>query len=117
MIAERILAIRSVIHRRAVQARRRDGAVPEVITAVTTVVTASWGGTQPDRLRPLAEELGMQREDGSRSDSDYDLGDLETLLLIAETAFGLSLDEADLAGPLLKVPDQPADPTPSARSH
>jgi hypothetical protein len=31
------------------------------------------------------------------------------LRLITETAFGLSIDEADLARPLLKVPDQPAD--------
>lgn len=80
----------------------------EIITAVTTSAPPSWGGTQPDRLRPLAEELGMQREDGNPSDSD--LGDLEILLLIAEAAFGLSLDEADLNNPLLKVPDQPADP-------
>jgi hypothetical protein len=84
----------------------------EVITAVTTTAPPSWGGTQPDRLRPLAEELGMSHQDGSSSDSDYDLGDLEILLLIAETAFGLSLDEAELSSPLLKVPDQPADPTP-----
>ena len=82
----------------------------EIITAVTTSVPPSWGGTQPDRLRPLAEDLGMQHEDGSPSDSDHDLGDLEILLLIAETPFGLSLDEADLSSPLLKVPDQPADP-------
>jgi PIN domain nuclease of toxin-antitoxin system len=84
----------------------------QVITAVTTTAPPNWGGTQPDRLRPLAEELGMQHRDGSPSDSDYDLGDLEILLLIAETAVGLSLDEADLNSPLLKVPDQPADPTP-----
>jgi hypothetical protein len=87
----------------------------EVITAVTTCVPPSWGGTQPDRLRPLAEELGMGYQDGSPSGSDYDLGDLEILLLIAETALGLSLDEADLNRPLLKVPDQPADPTPRPR--
>ena len=62
----------------------------EVITAVTTCVPPSWGGTQPDRLRPLAEELGMGHQDGSPSGSDYDLGDLEILLLIAETALGLS---------------------------
>ena len=80
----------------------------EIITAVTTSVPPSWGGTQPDHLRPLAEELGMQPQHGSPSDSD--LGDLEILLLIAEAAFGLSLDEADLSSPLLKVPDQPADP-------
>ena len=88
----------------------------EVITAVMTTVPPSWGGTQPDRLRPLAEELGMQHQDGSPSDSEYDLGDLEILLLIAETALGLSLDEADLNNPLLKVLDQPADPTPRPRA-
>jgi hypothetical protein len=85
----------------------------EVITAVTTCVPPSWGGTQPDRLRPLAEELGVGHQDGSPGSDDYDLGDLEILLLIAETALGLSLDEADLNRPLLKVPDQPADPTPA----
>jgi hypothetical protein len=88
----------------------------EVITAVTTCVPPSWGGTQPDRLRPLAEELGMGHQDGSPCDSDYDLGDLEILLLIAETALGLSLDEADLNSPLLKVADEPADPTPRPRA-
>jgi Family of unknown function (DUF6461) len=84
----------------------------EVITGVMTLVPPSWAGTQPDRLRPLAEELGMQREDGSRGPDDFDLGDIEILLIIAEAAFGLSLDEADLNSPVLKVPDQPADPTP-----
>ena len=49
-------------------------------------------------------------------DSDYDLGDLEILLLIAEVAFGLSLDEADLDSPLLKVPDEPADPARRTRA-
>ena len=84
----------------------------EVITSVTTTMPPSWGGTQPDRLRPLAEELGMGHEDGSPSDSDYDMGGLELLLLLAEVAVGLSLDEADLNRPLLKVPDQPPGPTP-----
>jgi hypothetical protein len=88
----------------------------EVITAVTTTMPPSWGGTQPDRLRPLAEELGMGHEDGSLSDSDYDMGGLELLLLLAEVAVGLSLDEADLNRPLLKVPDQPDDPTPRPRA-
>jgi hypothetical protein len=84
----------------------------EVITSVITTAPPNWGGTQPDRLRPLAEELGMGHEDGSPSNSDYDMGGIELLLLIAEVAVGLSLDEADLNRPLLKVPDEPADPTP-----
>jgi len=89
----------------------------EVITSVTTSMPPSWGGTQPDRLRPLAEELGMGHEDGSPSDSDYDMGGLELLLLLlAEVAVGLSLDEADLGSPLLKVADEPADPTPRPRA-
>lgn len=54
----------------------------------------------------------MGHEDGSPSDSDYDMGGLELLLLLAEVAVGLSLDEADLNSPLLKVPDEPAGPTP-----
>ena len=88
----------------------------EVITAVTTCVPLpSWGGTQPDRLRPLAEELGMPGEHGTDSDNEYDLGSMEILLLIAEVALGLSLDEADLDRPLLKVPDEPEDPTPRPR--
>jgi hypothetical protein len=88
----------------------------EIITAVITSAPPAWGGTQPERLRPLAEELGMQREDGRPGpDSDYDLGDLEILLLIMEAAFGLSLDEADLSRPLLKVPDEPADPAQRGR--
>jgi hypothetical protein len=88
----------------------------EIISAVTTVMPPSWGGTQPGRLRSLAEELGMGHEDGSPGSDDYDLGDLEILLLVAEVAFGLSLDEADLNSPMLKVPDQPADPTPRPRA-
>jgi hypothetical protein len=88
----------------------------EVITAVTTTAPPSWGGTQPDRLRPLAEELGMQHQDGSPGSDYYDLGGLAPLLLIAEVALGLSLDEADLNRPLVKVADEPADPTPRPRA-
>jgi PIN domain nuclease of toxin-antitoxin system len=88
----------------------------EVITAVTTTAPPSWGGTQPDRLRPLAEELGMQHQDGSPGSDYYDLGGLAPLLLIEEVALGLSLDEADLNRPLVKVADEPADPTPRPRA-
>jgi hypothetical protein len=87
----------------------------EVITAVMTTAPPSWGGTQPDRLRPLAEELGMPGEHGTDPDNEYDLGSMEVLLLLGETAVGLSLDEADLNRPLLKVPDEPEDPTPRPR--
>jgi hypothetical protein len=59
----------------------------EIITRVITSVPPNRGGTQPDRLRPLAEELGMQREDGS-ADLDSDLGDMEILLIIAEPPSG-----------------------------
>jgi hypothetical protein len=85
----------------------------EVITSVMTTVPPSWGGTQPDRLRSLAEELGMSHADGSPSDSDYDLGGLEPLLLIAEVAVGLSVDEADLNRPLLRVPDPAGNTDPA----
>jgi hypothetical protein len=81
----------------------------EIITAVTTSAPPHWRGTQPERLRPLAEELGLA------DDSDSDLLAIEVLLAIAESVFGLSLDEADLRHPPLKVPDLPSDPAPRAR--
>jgi hypothetical protein len=88
----------------------------EIITRVITSAPPNWGGTQPDRLRPLAEELGMPGEHGTDPDNKYDLGSMEVLLLLGESVFGLSLDEADLNSPLLKVPDQPADPALRARA-
>lgn len=69
----------------------------EIITAVTTSVPPHWRGTQPERLRPLADELGLTRN------ADYDFSGIEILLLLTESAFGLSLDETDLRHPLLKV--------------
>ena len=36
----------------------------EILTAVTTSMPPHWSGPQPDRLRPLAEELGMDPGDG-----------------------------------------------------
>lgn len=80
----------------------------EIITAVTTSVPTDWSGTQPDRLRPLADELGLDGDD------DHDLTDIEILLLLAESAFGLSLDEADLRHPLLTVSNVLPDATPGA---
>jgi Family of unknown function (DUF6461) len=88
----------------------------EIVTAVTTSVPPQWRGTQPDLLRPLAEELGLTNYSRDTSGRDPDLLDIQILLVIGETTFGLSLDEADLNRPLLKVPDQPVvtAPRPSA---
>jgi len=66
----------------------------EIVTAVTTSVPAHWRGTQPERLQPLAEELGL--EDGA----DADLSELEVLLALAEGVFGLRLSPSDLERPM-----------------
>jgi Family of unknown function (DUF6461) len=81
----------------------------EIITAVTTSMPPHWRGSQPDRLRPLAEELGLAE------DSDYDLSPIEVLLVLGETVFGLTLDEEDLRHPLLRVPDPAGNTGPWAR--
>jgi hypothetical protein len=82
-------------------AHARDG---ELIAAVTTDLPLEWSGSDPARLIPLAEELGL------RDEADADLDDLEVLLALAEGVFGISLDEADLdrpwpAAPVLPVLD------------
>jgi hypothetical protein len=69
-------------------------------------VPPHWGGTDPERLRPLAEELGLG------AGADGDLTGLEVLLALAKEHFGLSLDEADLGRLSLPVP-LPA-PSPQA---
>lgn len=61
-----------------------------IITAVTTSVPPFWEGDDPDRLRGLAEELGLGQG------ADADLSDLEILLVLAESAFGISMDPDDL---------------------
>jgi hypothetical protein len=73
----------------------------EIITAVTTSVPPHWDGTQPDRLRELAEEIGLGRG------ADTDFTQLQVLLVLAERAFGISLDEAGLEGSwyAAQVPD------------
>lgn len=73
----------------------------EIITAVTTSVPPHWDGTQPDRLRELAEEIGLGRG------TDTDFSQLQVLLVLAESAFGISLDEAGLEGSwyAAQVPD------------
>jgi hypothetical protein len=76
----------------------------EIITAVTTSVPPDWSGTDPERLRPLAEELGLG------AGSDGDLTGFEVLLALGEGVFGLSLDEADLDRFSLPVPLPPPPP-------
>ena len=73
----------------------------EVITAVTTSLPAHWRGSEPDRLRSLAEEIA--RDDGGEGGP---LG-LEVLLALAEGVFGISLDEEHLRQPLVAAPVLP----------
>ncbi|HEX7165204.1 MAG TPA: DUF6461 domain-containing protein [Trebonia sp.] len=73
----------------------------EVITAVTTSIPPHWRGSEPDRLRSLAEEIALD-DDGERGP----LG-LEVLLALAEGVFGISLDKEDLRGPLIAAPMLP----------
>jgi hypothetical protein len=89
----------------------------EVITALTTTIPPSWGGSEPDRLRSLAEEIALD-DDGESGP----LG-LEVLLALAEGVFGISLDEEDLRRPLIAAPmlpvldDLPASRPTQARPH
>jgi hypothetical protein len=89
----------------------------EIVTAVTTSVPAHWRGTQPQRLRPLAEELGL--EDGA----DADLSGLEVLLALAEGVFGLRLTPSDLERPMRSarilppLEDRPPAPPPDQEFH
>ena len=73
----------------------------EVITAVTTCIPPSWGGSEPDRLRSLAEEIALD------DDGESGLLGLDVLLALAEGVFGISLDEEDLSGPLIAAPMLP----------
>jgi len=84
----------------------------EVISAVTTSVPARWWGSDPDRLRPLAHELGMP----NGPSADTDLTPLQALLALAEGVFGLSLDQADLDRPwrAARLQPGPADRAPGA---
>ena len=66
----------------------------EIVTAVTTSVPAHWRGTQPERLRPLAEELCEAFDVGGTTPS------LEVLLALAEGVFGLRLSPSDLERPM-----------------
>lgn len=75
-------------------AHAHDG---EIITALTTSFPAHWRGSQPDRLRGLAEEL-MEAFDESGTPS------LQVLLALMEGVFGLSLDPQDLREPWRAAP-------------
>jgi hypothetical protein len=66
----------------------------EVITAVTTSIPPHWRGSEPDRLRSLAEEVALDDDGGSG------IFGLDVLLALAEGVFGISLDEEDLRRPL-----------------
>lgn len=56
----------------------------EIITAVTTTIPPSWGGSEPDRLRSLAEEIALD------DDGESGLLGLDVLLALAEGVFGIS---------------------------
>jgi uncharacterized protein DUF6461 len=77
----------------------------EIVTAVTTSIPPHWRGSEPGRLRSLAEEIAQVDDDDSGP------LDLEVLLALAEGVFGVSLDPADLdhrswlAAPMLPVLD------------
>jgi hypothetical protein len=73
----------------------------EIITAVTTSIPPHWRGSEPDRLRPLAEEIALD------DDEESGMLDLEMLLALAEGVFGISLDEEDLRRPLVTAPVLP----------
>jgi hypothetical protein len=82
----------------------------EVITALTTSIPPHWRGSEPDRLRSLAEEIALD-DDGESGP----LG-LEVLLALAEGVFGISLDEEDLRRPLVAAPVLPVlDDLPTPR--
>jgi hypothetical protein len=79
----------------------------EIMAAVTTSVPPSWGGQDPERLIPLANELGLG------PDGWDELTPLEALLALAEGVFGLSLDEADIQGARAAIRIAPvAEPRP-----
>src|SRR5262245_54454922 len=62
----------------------------EIMAAVMTSIPPSWSGQDPERLIPLANELGLG------PDGWDELTPLEALLALAEGVFGLSLEEADI---------------------
>jgi hypothetical protein len=82
----------------------------EIMAAVTTSIPPSWGGQDPQRLIPLANELGLG------PDGWDELTPLEALLALAEGVFGLSLEETDIQGARAVARIAPAgEPHPPAR--
>jgi hypothetical protein len=82
----------------------------EVITALTTTVPPYWWGSEPDRLRSLAEEIALD------DDGESGLLGLEVLLALAEGVFGISLGEEALSRPLVAAPMLPVlDDLPAPR--
>jgi hypothetical protein len=65
----------------------------EIVTAVTASFPPFWRGSQPDRLRPLTEELCEAFDAGGTPS-------LEVLLALAEGVFGLRLSRSDLERPM-----------------
>lgn len=82
----------------------------EVITALMTSMPPSWGGSEAERMRSLAEEIAL--------DDDGESGplSLDVLLALAEGVFGISLGEEDLSRPLAAAPILPVlDDLPAPR--
>ena len=68
----------------------------DVIAALTTSVPLHWSGSDPGWFESFARDLSVAYDpDGSGEPAD-----LESVLLLAESAFGLSLTQADLDRPL-----------------
>lgn len=69
----------------------------DIVSAVTTTYPPHWQGSQPERLRPLAEELS--HDFGDDGDPTF-----QVLLALMEGVFGLSLKPGALTQPWLAAP-------------
>lgn len=68
----------------------------DVIAALTTCMPPHWSGSDPGWFESFARDLSLAYDpDGSGEPTN-----LESVLLLAESAFGLSLTQADLDRPL-----------------
>jgi hypothetical protein len=86
----------------------------EVITSLVTIVPYTREGSDPDRFLPIIRDAGLvlPPQPGAEPPASW----LWSVLTIAERAFGLSLGEADLDGPLLCARMLPVLPVLPARS-